>query len=50
MDRTHQQEVVEALTALGYSIQEAEGALLSLNSKDLSTEEMIKEALKLLMR
>lgn len=46
----HQYEVVDALVALGYSNQEAEKALYSIKDNELTTEDMIKQALKLLMR
>ncbi|SES73892.1 Holliday junction DNA helicase subunit RuvA [Natronincola peptidivorans] len=43
-------EVVDALISLGYHRQEAERILSSIKDNNLTTEEMIKEALKLLMK
>ncbi|SDK56676.1 Holliday junction branch migration protein RuvA [Natronincola ferrireducens] len=50
IDMASHYEVVEALGALGYSKQEVEKVLHSMKDKNLSTEDMIKQALKLLMR
>lgn len=41
-------DAIEALTALGYSLSEARDAIKQVN-KDLSTEEMVKQALKNLL-
>jgi len=43
-------EVLEALKALGYSTQQARGALQKVGGKPQGTSEKIKEALKLLSR
>ena len=41
-------EVFESLTALGYSTQEAQSAILSIKDTELSTEEKLREALQFL--
>ncbi len=43
-------EVVDALVALGYNKQEAENALYAVDIADVSIEEGIKKALKILMK
>lgn len=43
-------EVLDALVALGYNKQEAEAVLFSMETSNLTTEETIRKALKLLMR
>lgn len=43
-------ETIDALMSLGYTKQEGEKAVKSLNNKVLSVDEMIKESLKLLMK
>ena len=44
------QEAVDALISLGYTKQEGQRAVKSLEEKNLSIDEMIKESLKLLMK
>jgi len=44
------QETVDALMSLGYTKQEGQKAVKSLDDKNLSLDEMIKESLKLLMK
>lgn len=44
------QETIDALMSLGYTKHEGQKALKSLDTKDLSVDEMIKETLKLLMK
>lgn len=43
-------EALDALIALGYNRQEAENALSTINTNNLSTEDVLKKALKLLMK
>jgi len=50
VNTSNEYEVVDALVALGYSYQEAEKALYSIKDNGLTTEEMIKQALKFLTR
>ncbi|SNS34140.1 Holliday junction DNA helicase subunit RuvA [Anaerovirgula multivorans] len=49
-DYENSYEALDALVALGYNKQEAEGVLFSMETTNLTTEETIKKALKLLMR
>lgn len=44
------QETIDALMSLGYTKLEGQKAVKSLDNKDLSLDEMIKESLKLLMK
>ena len=46
---THSREALDALIALGYSSDEAEGVLVRFDTSDMSTEAIIKEALRLIM-
>ena len=50
VNTSNEYEAVDALVALGYSYQEAEKALYSIKDNGLTTEEMIKQALKFLTR
>lgn len=45
-----QRETIDALISLGYTKQEGQQAVKSLEKETLSVDEMIKESLKLLMK
>ncbi len=46
----HSSEAINALISLGYSLSEANSAVLKLDKQDLTVEDTIKEALKLMSK